>query len=163
FGLHREGRRHREGRDRSGSDILDLLRRAVHAAASLRIRQSFARADRRARGRLLASQHRLDWRQVRHRPAHAHQGDAHPALRRAAVVGSLKTASFRPDPYFGFWVPTSVAGVEPHLLYPFKTWRDKSDFDQTARKLVRMFRDNFVRFEGQVDADVKAAAPEVRI
>ena len=26
-----------------------------------------------------------------------------------------------------------------------------------------MFRDNFVRFEGQVDADVKAAAPEVRI
>ena len=51
----------------------------------------------------------------------------------------------------------------PHLLYPFKTWRDKADFDQTARKLVRMFRDNFVRFEGQVDADVKAAAPEVRI
>ncbi|HXN43592.1 MAG TPA: phosphoenolpyruvate carboxykinase [Xanthobacteraceae bacterium] len=84
-------------------------------------------------------------------------------LLSAALDGSLKNASFRTDPYFGFAVPTSVPGVEPHLLYPFKTWRDKADFDQTARKLVRMFRDNFVRFEGQVDADVKAAAPEVRI
>jgi hypothetical protein len=26
-----------------------------------------------------------------------------------------------------------------------------------------MFHDNFVRFEGHVDADVRAAAPEVRI
>ena len=84
-------------------------------------------------------------------------------LLSAALDGSLKNASFRTDPYFGFSVPTSVPGVEPHLLYPFKTWRDKADFDQTARKLVRMFRDNFVRFEGQVDADVRAAAPEVRI
>jgi phosphoenolpyruvate carboxykinase (ATP) len=84
-------------------------------------------------------------------------------LLTAALDGSLKNAAFRTDPYFGFSVPTSVPGVEPHLLYPFKTWRDKADFDQTARKLVHMFRDNFVRFEGQVDADVKAAAPEVRI
>ena len=84
-------------------------------------------------------------------------------LLSAALDGSLKNASFRTDPYFGFSVPTSVLGVEPHLLYPFKTWRDKAEFDQTARKLVRMFRDNFVRFEGQVEADVKAAAPEVRI
>jgi phosphoenolpyruvate carboxykinase (ATP) len=26
-----------------------------------------------------------------------------------------------------------------------------------------MFQDNFVKFESQVDADVRAAAPEVRI
>jgi hypothetical protein len=29
--------------------------------------------------------------------------------------------------------------------------------------MVRMFHDNFMQFENQVDADVKAAAPEVRI
>src|SRR5947208_2691667 len=78
-------------------------------------------------------------------------------LLSAALDGSLRSASFRTDPYFGFSVPTSVRGVEPHLLYPFKTWRDKADFDHTARKLVAMFRDNFVRFESQVDADVRAA------
>jgi phosphoenolpyruvate carboxykinase (ATP) len=84
-------------------------------------------------------------------------------LLSAALDGSLKSAVFRTDPYFGFSVPTSLPGVEPHLLYPFKTWRDKADFDETARKLVRMFRDNFVRFEQQVDADVREAAPVVRL
>jgi phosphoenolpyruvate carboxykinase (ATP) len=84
-------------------------------------------------------------------------------LLAAALDGSLKKASFRTDPYFGFSVPTSVPGVEPHLLYPFKTWRDKAEFDQTARKLVGMFRDNFVRFESHVDPEIRAAAPEVRI
>ena len=84
-------------------------------------------------------------------------------LLTAALNGSLKNASFRTDPYFGFSVPTSVPGVEPHLLSPEKTWKDKSEFDKTARGLVKMFQDNFVKFEGQVDADVRAAAPEVRI
>jgi phosphoenolpyruvate carboxykinase (ATP) len=85
------------------------------------------------------------------------------ALLSAVLDGSLKTASFRTDPYFGFSVPTSVAGIEPHLLYPFKTWRNKSEFDQTARKLVGMFHDNFSAFETQVEPDVRAAAPAVRI
>ena len=84
-------------------------------------------------------------------------------LLRAALDGSLKTASFRTDPYFGFSVPTSVPGVEPHLLYPMKTWKDKAEFDQTARNLVKMFQDNFAKFEQHVDADVRAAAPAVRI
>ena len=33
FGLHRQGGRHREGRERSGSHLLHLLRRALHAAS----------------------------------------------------------------------------------------------------------------------------------
>jgi len=84
-------------------------------------------------------------------------------LLTAALDGSLRNATFRTDPYFGFAVPTSVPGVEPHLLNPIKTWKDKAEFDQTARALVRMFQDNFTKFEKHVDADVKAAAPEVRI
>ena len=84
-------------------------------------------------------------------------------LLTAALNGSLKNANFRTDPYFGFSVPTQLAGVEPHLLYPQKTWRNKAEFDQTARKLVDMFQKNFVQFEEHVEADVRAAAPEVRI
>jgi len=85
------------------------------------------------------------------------------ALVTGALDGSLKNASFRTDPYFGFAVPTSVPGIEPHLLYPMKTWRDKAAFDDTARKLVGMFQQNFTKYENSVDADVRAAAPEVRI
>jgi phosphoenolpyruvate carboxykinase (ATP) len=84
-------------------------------------------------------------------------------LLTAALDGSLKGADFRTDPYFGFSVPTSVAGVEPHLLNPFKTWKDKAAFDKTARDLVSMFQKNFTKFESHVTPDIKAAAPEVRI
>ncbi len=84
-------------------------------------------------------------------------------LLTAALNGSLKNAQFRTDPYFGFAVPTSVPGVEPHLLNPFKTWQDKAEFDKTARDLVGMFQKNFAKFEDHVTPDIKAAAPEVRI
>ncbi len=84
-------------------------------------------------------------------------------LLTAALDGSLRNAKFRTDPYFGFSVPTSVPGIEPHLLYPFKTWANKAEFDETARKLVAMFQKNFVQFENHVEADVRSAQPEVRI
>jgi phosphoenolpyruvate carboxykinase (ATP) len=84
-------------------------------------------------------------------------------LLTAALNGSLRDAKFRTDPYFGFAVPTQLAGVEPHLLYPHKTWQNKAEFHDTARQLVTRFQENFVKFESHVDADVRAAAPEVQI
>lgn len=84
-------------------------------------------------------------------------------LLTAALDGSLSRADFRRDPYFGFAVPTSVPGVEPHILYPVKTWQDKAAFAQTAKRLVDMFNENFKRFEAHVDADVRAAAPQMSI
>jgi phosphoenolpyruvate carboxykinase (ATP) len=84
-------------------------------------------------------------------------------LLTAALDGSLSRADFRRDPYFGFAVPTSVPGVEPHILYPVKTWQDKAAFAETAKRLVEMFRNNFKRFEDHVDADVKAAEPTMSI
>jgi phosphoenolpyruvate carboxykinase (ATP) len=85
------------------------------------------------------------------------------ALVGAALDGSLRDVQCRTDRYFGFAVPTSVPGVEPHILNPIKTWADKAEFDKTARALVGMFRKNFARFENDVDAEVRAAAPEVGI
>jgi phosphoenolpyruvate carboxykinase (ATP) len=85
------------------------------------------------------------------------------ALLTAALNGSLRNADFRTDKYFGFAVPTSLPGVEPHLLDPVKTWADKAEFDKTARNLVGMFQKNFAKYESHVDADVRAAAPEVKL
>ena len=72
-------------------------------------------------------------------------------------------SSFRTDPYFGFAVPTSVPGIETNLLYPMQTWTDKAAFDETARKLVGMFQKNFTKYEQTVDAEVRAAAPQINI
>jgi phosphoenolpyruvate carboxykinase (ATP) len=85
------------------------------------------------------------------------------ALLARALDGSLKNVPFRTDPYFGFAVPVSVPGIDSDLLDPVKTWKDKQEFAATAGRLVDMFQKNFARFEKHVDADIKAAAPEVRI
>ena len=84
------------------------------------------------------------------------------ALLDAALSGKLKEATFRRDPMFGFEVPTSVEGVPPHILDPRRTWSDKLAFDQQAGTLVRMFAENFRRFESAVDAEVRAAGPAMR-
>ena len=83
-------------------------------------------------------------------------------LLAAALDGSLSNAEFRRDPYFGFAVPVFVPGVEPHILQPVKTWGNKSAFVETAARLVKMFEDNFKRFENHVDADVRAAGPSAQ-
>jgi phosphoenolpyruvate carboxykinase (ATP) len=85
------------------------------------------------------------------------------ALLTAALDGSLRNAQFRTDKYFGFAVPTAMPGVPTEILDPVNTWKDKVEFDKTARKLVEMFQKNFAKFEEHVDAEVRAAAPDVKL
>jgi phosphoenolpyruvate carboxykinase (ATP) len=85
------------------------------------------------------------------------------ALLTAALNGSLRNVEFRTDKYFGFAVPTALEGVPSEILDPVNTWADKAEFDATARKLVGMFQKNFAKFEAQVDADVRAAAPDLKL
>jgi phosphoenolpyruvate carboxykinase (ATP) len=84
-------------------------------------------------------------------------------LLTAALDGSLRNVEFRTDKYFGFEVPTALPGVPSEILDPVNTWKDKAEFDKTARALVGMFQKNFAKFEAKVDADVRAAAPEVKL
>ena len=85
------------------------------------------------------------------------------ALLTAALDGSLRNVEFRTDKYFGFAVPTALPGVPSEILDPVNTWRDKAEFDKTARALVGMFQKNFAKFEAEVDADVRAAAPDLKL
>jgi phosphoenolpyruvate carboxykinase (ATP) len=81
------------------------------------------------------------------------------ALLNAALDGSLNNVEFRTDENFGFEVPVSVPGVDSAILDPRSTWADKADYDATAAKLVKLFIDNFAKFEAHVDAGVRDAAP----
>jgi len=84
------------------------------------------------------------------------------ALLNAALDGSLKSAEFRTDENFGFEVPVSVPGVESAILNPRETWADKAAYDATAAKLVKLFIDNFAKFEAHVDAGVRDSAPRAQ-
>ena len=80
------------------------------------------------------------------------------ALLTAVLDSSLNGATFRCDPNFGFDAPVSVPGVERRLLDPRTTWSDPAACDDEASRLVAMFADNFARYEGHVENDVRTAA-----
>ena len=75
--------------------------------------------------------------------------------------GSIKDATFRKDPVFGFDVPTSLPGIDSSVLDPKSTWADKDAFDETAKKLAQMYVDNFKKYEGKGSVDYTQFGPKV--
>ena len=81
------------------------------------------------------------------------------AMVNAAVSGQLDDVKTRPDPVFGLQVPVDVPGVPANVLDPRGTWKNPSDYDEQARTLANMFRENFTKFEKDVSDAVKKAGP----
>ena len=79
---------------------------------------------------------------------------------RAAIAGRLDGVETRADPVFGLNVPASVPGVPDGILDPRETWLDKDAYDEHARKLADLFRENFEEFEGEVEGEVGRAGPQ---
>jgi ATP-dependent phosphoenolpyruvate carboxykinase len=81
------------------------------------------------------------------------------SARPGAVTNPRETSrSHRQVPNFGFDVPSAVSGIDSKLLRPRDTWTNKAEYDETAKNLLRMFRDNFRKFEDDVDPEVKSFA-----
>ena len=80
------------------------------------------------------------------------------AMVNAALDGRLNSAAFTPDPNFGVLVPDSCPDVPYEVLAPRNTWADKDAYDAQARKLTKLFEENFRKFSDSVNADVNAAA-----
>jgi phosphoenolpyruvate carboxykinase (ATP) len=81
------------------------------------------------------------------------------AMIRAALGGQLDHVAYERDPVFNLEVPLSCPDVPSAVLTPRSTWKNPSDYDAQARKLARMFVDNFKSFEGEASAEIKAAGP----
>src|SRR5262245_56181935 len=81
------------------------------------------------------------------------------ALLDAIRGGTLASAQTKRDPIFGFDVVTSCPGVPAEILWPRDTWADKSAYDAAAKKLAKLFIDNFKQYEGGAGAEVRAASP----
>jgi len=81
------------------------------------------------------------------------------ALLKAALSGALENVPYRRDPVFGFEVPLEAPGVPQELLNPRETWADKEAYDQQARKLARLFQENFQKYASGVAKEVAEAGP----
>jgi phosphoenolpyruvate carboxykinase (ATP) len=83
------------------------------------------------------------------------------AIVDAIHSGALAGVKTQRDPVFGFGVVAACPGVPSEILWPRDTWADKAAYDATAKKLARLFVDNFKQYEGGAGAEVRAASPAV--
>ncbi len=81
------------------------------------------------------------------------------AMVRAVLAGNLDDVATETDPVFGLAIPREVEGVPAKVLNPRATWPDPAAYDVQAKKLARMFRENFEKF-GTVDVATKNAGPK---
>jgi phosphoenolpyruvate carboxykinase (ATP) len=81
------------------------------------------------------------------------------AMIDAALSGQLDAVSYQVDPIFNLEVPTSCPNVPAGVLQPRNTWKDQGAYDVQARKLARMFSDNFEAFASTASPEVVAAGP----
>jgi phosphoenolpyruvate carboxykinase (ATP) len=77
------------------------------------------------------------------------------------LADAVAAAKTKRDPVFGFEVVTACPGVPPEILWPRDTWADKAAYDAAAKKLARLFLDNFKQYEAGAGAEVRAAGPAV--
>jgi phosphoenolpyruvate carboxykinase (ATP) len=78
----------------------------------------------------------------------------------AVLNGELEDVETRPDPFFGLAIPVHIEGVPDGVLQPRETWADPSSYDEQAKKLVDMFRENFIKFDhADLDDAVRNAGP----
>ena len=80
-------------------------------------------------------------------------------LLDAALSGELSNAKMRKDKNFGFSVPLTVKEIDEAILDPRNTWSNTSEYDEQAKKLVKMFIENFVKFESDVEDKILASGP----
>ena len=74
----------------------------------------------------------------------------HPVLRAVLVLG-----------VFGLAVPMSCPEVPSEILIPRNTWADKAAYDEKAKKVASLFRENFKKYEAQASAEVRAGGPKL--
>jgi len=82
------------------------------------------------------------------------------AIIDAIHNGSLNGVATEKDTEFGFDIPLECPNVPSEILVPKNTWADKAGYDTIKQKLVGLFRENFKKFEANVNAEIVKAGPQ---
>lgn len=82
------------------------------------------------------------------------------AMVRAATNGDLDSVETSEHPVFGLHVPAEVPNVPSEILDPKSTWSDADAYDEQAQELAGLFRENFQKFESEVQEEVLKAGPQ---
>jgi len=83
------------------------------------------------------------------------------AIVEAIHNGGLAKIDTVQDPVFSFEVPTTCPEVPTELMQPKNTWADKAKYDETAKKLAFLFKENFKVYEAGANEETRAAGPKI--
>ena len=157
--LHREGRRHRDGRDRAAGHVLACFGGPFLVWHPSKYAELLAEKMTKHNARVWLVNtgwsgggpgvgKRISLKNTR-------------AIIDAIHDGSLAKAKTERDPVFGFDVVAECPNVPSEILIPRNTWADKAAYDATAKKLAGLFNKNFETYAPGASAEVKAAAPKM--
>ena len=73
------------------------------------------------------------------------------AMITSILDGSIDNSQFEKENYFGLSIPLDVKDVDNKILNPINTWPDKNAYDQDARKLTILFKENFKAYGTEVE------------
>ncbi|KAJ1934982.1 Protein kinase C-like 1 [Linderina macrospora] len=85
------------------------------------------------------------------------------AIIDAIHSGELETAEYRNYETFNIQIPRSIAGVPAKVLDPAQAWEGSpEEFQDTIRKLARLFLDNFGKYTDQATPEITGASPKLQ-
>lgn len=73
--------------------------------------------------------------------------------------GSIKNSEFEVDSQLGFSIPKTLGDVPYNVLNPREAWSDKAAYDADAKKLSKMFEENFKKYISKDHTDYSAFGP----
>ena len=67
------------------------------------------------------------------------------AMVTAALNGTFDDVEYKHDEVFNVDIPQTCPNVPSEIMNPRDTWEDKAAYDAQAKKLAKMFQDNFTK------------------
>ena len=78
----------------------------------------------------------------------------------AILNGTINDVQFREDSLFNLKVPMGLPGVNTDIFVPKYTWKDKEKYDQKAKELAEMFKNNFKQYSNYKGIDYTEFGPK---
>ena len=72
------------------------------------------------------------------------------ALIHGVTSARLDAVDYHTDPVFGYEMPKACPGVPGDILDPRKATRDEADYEIRTNQLVKVFQEDFARFEAHM-------------
>ena len=78
----------------------------------------------------------------------------------AILDGSINSADYEIDPYFGVQIPINLKDIDTEILIPSKAWSNQNEYIKIAEDLVQKFQKNFEDYSIE-DQEIINAGPKL--